>query len=89
MTIHNSPVKLGKNFRLQWEKSQNKYVLLYAEGMVELNDSAAEVLLLCDGKRTSIDIITALEEKFTDAELDEDVNNFLEEALDKGWVQYC
>ena len=89
MMIQNSPLKLGKNFRLQWEKSQDKYVLLYAEGMVELNGSAAEVLLLCDGNRTPGDIITTLEEKFTEDDLDDDVNNFIQEALDKGWVQYC
>lgn len=88
MMIHDSLLKLGKNYRLQWEKSQDKYVLLYAEGMVELNDSAAQILLLCDGTRTPRDIINKLEEQYADAELDDDVNNFLEDALHKGWVQY-
>ena len=28
-------------YRLQWEAVQNAHVLLYPEGMVKLNDSAA------------------------------------------------
>lgn len=88
MMIHDTPLRLGKNFRLQWEKAQEKYVLLYAEGMVELSDSAAQVLLLCDGKHTPRDIINKLEEQYAEAELDDDVNNFLEEALHNGWVCY-
>ncbi len=88
MINDNSLLVLSKKFRLQWEKSQGKHVLLYAEGMVELNDSAAEVLLLCDGKHTARDIIQALEEKFSSHELDNDVNLFLGEAIEKGWVTY-
>ena len=33
--------------RLQWEEVQQKYVILYPEGMVELNQSSAEILKLC------------------------------------------
>ncbi len=37
--------------RLQWEEAQQKNVILYPEGMVELNQSSAEILKLCDGTR--------------------------------------
>ena len=37
--------------RLQWEEAQQRYVILYPEGLVELNLSAAEILKLCDGTR--------------------------------------
>ena len=36
--------RLSRLFRLQWEEAQGAYVLLYPEGMVKLNDSAAQVL---------------------------------------------
>ena len=36
--------------RLQWEEVQQKTVILYPEGMVELNQSSAEILKLCDKK---------------------------------------
>ncbi len=35
---------INRQFRLQWEAAQDKYVLLYPEGMVKLNGSAGEIL---------------------------------------------
>ncbi|PCJ12876.1 MAG: pyrroloquinoline quinone biosynthesis peptide chaperone PqqD [Gammaproteobacteria bacterium] len=79
---------LNSGFRLQWEKAQDSYVLLYPEGMVQLSFSASEVLLLCDGKNTAAEVITVLEEKFPDAEgLAVDVKEFLQEAIDNGWLE--
>jgi pyrroloquinoline quinone biosynthesis protein D len=84
----NTPLKLSRKFRLQWEESQQKYVLLYAEGMVQLNESAAEILQLCDGKRSTQEIIDALQSKFHDNNLPAEVITFLEDAMHKGWVTY-
>ena len=56
--------KLNRLFRLQYEEAQKTHVLLYPEGMVKLNQSASEILLLCDGTRTVSDIVAALEAKF-------------------------
>ena len=80
----NAPLKLSRKFRLQWEESQQKYVLLYAEGMVQLNESAAEILQLCDGKRSTQDIIDDLQNKFHETNLQSDITTFLEEAMNKG-----
>ena len=38
-----SKPRVGHGFRLQWEEAQSAYVLLYPEGMVQLNPSAAEI----------------------------------------------
>ena len=38
-------VKIGPQFRLQWEEAQQMYVLLYPEGMVQLSDTAADVVI--------------------------------------------
>ncbi len=73
--------------RLQWEEAQQKDVILYPEGMVELNQSSAEILKLCDGKRNLEQIVTALEQKFSTTGLKDDINNFLEVALQNGWIQ--
>ncbi|MCI0655142.1 MAG: pyrroloquinoline quinone biosynthesis peptide chaperone PqqD, partial [Methylococcaceae bacterium] len=51
--------------RLQWEEVQQRDVLLYPEGMVELNRSSAEILKLCDGTRTLDKIVSELEGKFS------------------------
>jgi pyrroloquinoline quinone biosynthesis protein D len=73
--------------RLQWEEAQQKYVILYPEGMVELNQSSAEILKCCDGTRNLAKIIGELEEKFATTGLSNDITNFLEVALKNGWIQ--
>ena len=78
--------KLSKLFRLQWEEVQQNYVLLYPEGMVKLNQSAAEILKLCDGQRDVTTIINTLEQTFSIQHLRADVEDFLREAAELGWI---
>jgi pyrroloquinoline quinone biosynthesis protein D len=73
-------------YRLQWEDSQQAYVLLYPEGMVKLNSSAGEILRRCDGTRTVAEIIADLKRTFPDADLEDDVLNLLGAARDNGWI---
>ena len=78
--------KLSKLFRLQWEEVQQNYDLLYPEGMVKLNQSAAEILKLCDGQRDVTTIINTLEQTFSIQHLRADVEDFLREAAELGWI---
>ena len=73
--------------RLQWEEAQQKFVILYPEGMVELNQSSAEILKLCDGEHKLPQIVTELEEKFSTSGLGNDITNFLNIALQNGWIK--
>ena len=73
--------------RLQWEESQQKYVILYPEGMVELNGPAAEILKLCDGTRDLDSIVGELERKFEATGIRDDVAGLLESALNNGWIR--
>jgi pyrroloquinoline quinone biosynthesis protein D len=64
--------------------------LLFADGMmVSLNLLGTEIWKLCDG-RTIDDIVNVLINEFEvdPAILREDVNNFLTELVDKGFVRY-
>jgi pyrroloquinoline quinone biosynthesis protein D len=81
------PLQFSPLHRLQWEEAQQKHVILYPEGMVELNPSAAEILLLCDGVRTLDNIVAVLEEKFAVSALTSDVTEFLEIALANRWIE--
>ncbi|MGZ5052786.1 MAG: pyrroloquinoline quinone biosynthesis peptide chaperone PqqD [Methylobacter sp.] len=81
-TIQFSPLH-----RLQWEEAQQKNVILYPEGMVELNQSSAEILKLCDGSHTLEQIVGILEQKFETTGLVNDITAFLEVALKNGWIQ--
>jgi pyrroloquinoline quinone biosynthesis protein D len=74
-------------FRLQWEPVQNTYVMLYPEGMITLNTSAAEILRRCDGSRTVDEIVTELEATFQRTDLRTEIIGFLEGAARQGWVQ--
>lgn len=81
--------RLARGRRLQWEASQGCTVLLYAEGMVKLNASAAEILELCDGRRNFTAILAQLRARHSDADLEHDVREFLEKAHDHGWIEYA
>jgi pyrroloquinoline quinone biosynthesis protein D len=75
-------------FRLQFEPAQNAYVMLYPEGMVKLNQSAAEILKRCDGTRAVPALVAELEEAFNTTGLAREVNAFLAEARTRGWLEW-
>ena len=52
---------IAPGHRMQWEEVQQSWVILYPEGMVQLNDSAAEVLRRCDGVTPLSAVIADLE----------------------------
>lgn len=73
-------------FRLQWEPAQNAHVLLYPEGMVKLNQSAAEILKRCDGTRDVQALVADLERAFETTGIEAEVRAFLAEARTRGWI---
>jgi len=79
---------LASMFRLQWEEAQQCHVLLYPEGMIKLNQSAGEILKLCDGERDVAAIVATLEAKFQASGLGGDVLEFLEVAHGNRWIRY-
>jgi pyrroloquinoline quinone biosynthesis protein D len=83
----NSLLEIKPGHRLQWEETQDCFVILFPEGMVQLSASAGEIMQLCDGGKTVADIIEQLTEKFPGADLSGDVIEFFTEAEDNGWVQ--
>ena len=54
---------LAKGVRLQIDSATGKNVLLYPEGIVELNETAHEILSRCDG-RTLGEIVQALAKEY-------------------------
>jgi len=78
--------RLSRMFRLQWEEAQGAYVLLYPEGMVKLNTSAAEILKLCDGRHALGEIVAMLEQAFSTGGLTASVKDFVAIAQQRGWL---
>lgn len=80
------PLAFSSLHRLQWEEAQQRYVILYPEGIVELNVPSAEILKLCDGQHNAYQIVEALEAKLKQTGLLNDIFGFLEVALAKNWI---
>ncbi|PYJ62254.1 MAG: pyrroloquinoline quinone biosynthesis peptide chaperone PqqD [Verrucomicrobia bacterium] len=55
--------RLAKGVRLQTDSASGTSVLLFPEGIVELNETAQEILARCDG-RTLNEIVWALAEEY-------------------------
>lgn len=80
--------KINCIFRLQFEESQNGFVLLYPEGMIKLNDTATTILQYCDGSHSLGDIINNLKERFDNsADIENDVITFAQQAYEKQWLK--
>ena len=74
-------------YRFQFEPAQHAHVLLYPEGMIKLNDSAAAIGGLIDGQRDVAAIIAVLDERFPGVpELGADVEQFMEVARAEHWL---
>jgi pyrroloquinoline quinone biosynthesis protein D len=80
--------QISATFRLQWEEAQDCHVLLYPEGMVKLNPAAGEILKRCDGTNSVELIIKDLQSAFPDADLANDVYQFLDTAYDNQWIRH-
>ncbi|MDI5934520.1 pyrroloquinoline quinone biosynthesis peptide chaperone PqqD [Halomonas kalidii] len=81
--------RLKPGWRLQWEQAQGRHVLLYPEGMVQLNDSAGAVLGLLDGERDLAAVLAVLRQRYPEADegLEGDVRDFVADALHQGWIR--
>ncbi len=78
--------KLSRKFRLQFEPAQDRWVLLYPEGMVQLNPSAAEILKRCTGTASVDEIVDSLQTVFNVQGIAPEVQSLLEEGQRRGWI---
>jgi len=80
--------QLAGKARLKWDAVREKHLLLFPEGVLVLNKTAHEVLVLCDGQRTVGEIVKALATQYAagaDA-LDGDVKGILRRLVEKTFV---
>lgn len=78
--------KLWKFARVQFDDARQRNVLQYPEGAVLLNDTAAEILSLCDGARTLAEIATTLEARYG-TNVFVDVQAYLTQLADRELVR--
>ena len=87
--ITEAPLQLSPHYVFRWEASQDAHILLYPEGLIKLNQAAAEILKRCDGERTATDIIADLDAAFPGQPemIAHDTQAFLSAAKIKGWLR--
>jgi pyrroloquinoline quinone biosynthesis protein D len=78
--------RLWKFARVQFDDARQRSVLQYPEGAVLLNDTAAEILALCDGARTLTEIAKVLEERYG-TDVFDDVKTYLMQLADRELIR--
>ncbi len=84
-TILSRP-QLAPGVRLRWDDVRERHVLLYPEGALTLNETAANVLELCDGERTIDDIAQELSSRYDGADVRSDVESLVGAIAGRGLV---
>jgi len=80
---------LAKGVRLQIDSTTRKSVLLYPEGVVELNETAHEVLSRCDGRTVGTIVCELAEEYEADSNaLAADVREILTELQQRKLIEF-
>jgi pyrroloquinoline quinone biosynthesis protein D len=72
--------------RLQYDDVREEHVLLIPEGAVRLNETAAQVLELCDGRRSVDEIAATLSARYEGADVADDVRELLQAMGERGLV---
>jgi coenzyme PQQ biosynthesis protein PqqD len=85
LTAQSRP-RLWKFARVQFDEARQRNVLQYPEGAVLLNDTAAEILALCDGTRTLAEIAAVLQERYG-SDVQSDVQLYLSQLADRELVR--
>ena len=78
--------KLASHVRLRHDRARDQYVLLGPETVAVLNATSADILRLCDGRRTVAEIVVALRARY-DRVVDDDVRAFLDRMAAKHYVE--
>jgi coenzyme PQQ biosynthesis protein PqqD len=81
--------RLAKGVRLQTDSTTGKSVLLFPEGIIEINETAHEILVRCDG-RTLREIVRALAEEYEEdpAALVADVRDTLADLHQRKLIEF-
>ncbi len=82
--------RLAPKARLRWDEVEKRYMLVFPEAALMLNDTAPEILKLCDGERTIEEIVDSLAQRFSAVDrkvIEEDVVSFLSRIKARGLLE--
>jgi pyrroloquinoline quinone biosynthesis protein D len=78
---------LAASIMLRRDRVRDKDLLVMPERVVVLNPEAGRILRLCDGSRTTDEIVGELAEDFPDVPIADDVGAFLARVRGEGWLR--
>jgi pyrroloquinoline quinone biosynthesis protein D len=78
--------ELAPHVRLTFDRTREQHVLLGPESVTVLNRTGADILSLCDGKRTMAEIVAELRERYNRV-VDDEVQQFLARLVAKRYVE--
>ena len=78
--------RLVDGARLHYDDVREEHLVLVPEGAVRLNETAAQVRALCDGRRSLEEIAATLSQRYAGADVADDVRDLLEKMGEKGLV---
>ena len=78
--------RLVDGARLQYDDVREEHMLLVPEGAVRLNETAVQVLELCDGRRSLDEIAGALSQRYAGADVTDDVRELVGRMGEHGLV---
>ncbi|MBP90355.1 MAG: pyrroloquinoline quinone biosynthesis peptide chaperone PqqD [Planctomycetaceae bacterium] len=78
--------RLAPGARYHWDEVRQQHQIVFPEGVLILNESAAAIVRLCDGRSTE-DVISVLQAQTGEADLSGDVHELLDRLAQKGLLR--
>ena len=78
--------RLRRGVALRYDRVRERHVLLYPEGVLVLNTTAADIVRHCDGATSIADITTTLRGRYRGVQ-DADVADVLARLTDRGMIE--
>ncbi len=78
--------RLASHVRLRLDETRNQHVLLGPESVAVLNATSADILALCDGRRTVGEIVAELRGRYDRVD-DDEVHAFLRRMVARHCVE--
>jgi pyrroloquinoline quinone biosynthesis protein D len=78
-------LRLAAGYQLQTSPAGSEHRLVSPKGSVQLNETAATILGMCNGKHTADEVVARVLRSRDDSLVD-DVRAFLDAAQRRGWI---
>ena len=84
ITDSSKPI-LAPKAKLRWDDVRQQYLLLFPEGLLILNQTAHDILKMCDGNHDVLTIVKSLSAKYESQNpiVDRDIREILEKLAKK------